>query len=101
MMYVVWGILLVVQNAAFTMVSRARNSGSYSYHAIASLFSNGVWFISQFILIDQIVKIIRSGSWVDAMLIGVMYSICTLVGSVGMHWITITYIEKGKRKVGA
>ncbi len=52
-----WFILLIVQNAAFTLVSRARNSGSYSYHALAAVFSNGIWFASQFILIGMVVKL--------------------------------------------
>jgi len=51
-----WFLLLVIQNAAFTWVSRARNSGSYGYHAIAAVFSNGIWFVSQFILIGMVVK---------------------------------------------
>jgi hypothetical protein len=41
---ILWFLLLVLQNAAFTWVSRARNSGSIGYHAIAAVFSNGIPF---------------------------------------------------------
>lgn len=101
MMYLAWATLLLLQNASFTLVSRARNSGSYLFHACAAVGSNGVWFISQFILIDQMVRIIRNGSWTEATVVGLFYTVCTVVGSVGMHWVSVNYIEKGKRKVGA
>lgn len=49
-----WFFLLVLQNAAFTWVSRARNSGSLAYHATASVFSNGIWFVSNIFLIGMV-----------------------------------------------
>ncbi len=101
MNYVAWALLLILQNAAFTWVSRARNSGSFGYHALAAVASNGVWFASQFIMIDQMLKIIRSGSWAEAAAVGVFYATCTVIGSVGMHWISLRYLESGRRKVGA
>lgn len=101
MTWILWGALRLIQNASFTLVSRARNSGSYAYHAIAAVGSNGVWFVSQFILIDAMVKIIRTGSWSEAVVVGLFYTLCTVVGSVSMHWVSVHYIETGKRKVGA
>jgi hypothetical protein len=101
MTYLAWAVLLVLQNAAFTWVSRARNSGSLGYHALAAIASNGVWFAAQFILIDQMVGIIRRGSWVEAAAVGLFYSACTVTGSVGMHWLSMRYLERGTRKVGA
>lgn len=35
--------LAFAQNTSFTMVSRARNRDSKAYHAICSVFSNGLW----------------------------------------------------------
>lgn len=94
-----WFLLLVVQNAAFTWVSRARNSGSYGYHAIAAVFSNGVWFGSQFILIGMVA---RPGiPFSEAALMGAVYIAGTVIGSVLMHWISVRFLERGKRKVGA
>jgi hypothetical protein len=94
-----WFLLLVVQNAAFTWVSRARNSGSYGYHTIAAVFSNGVWFASQFLLIGMVAK---PGLPIETICTyAAIYIAGTVTGSVLMHWISLTYLERGKRKVGA
>lgn len=93
-----WALLLIVQNASFTLVSRARNSGSYWYHAVAAVGSNGIWFASQFLLIGMVVKPGLSAGMI-ATLAGV-YVASTVFGSVLMHWISVRFIEKGKRKVG-
>lgn len=94
-----WFLLLVIQNAAFTWVSRARNSGSYGYHAVAAVFSNGVWFASQLILITTVVKPgMPAGDFIK---LGLVYIAGTVSGSLLMHWLSINYLEKGRRKVGA
>jgi len=38
--------LAFIQNIAFTMVSRSRNRDNAKYHAICSVFSNMIWFIT-------------------------------------------------------
>lgn len=38
--------LAFVQNTSFSMVSRSRNRDNMDYHAIASLFSNTLWFLT-------------------------------------------------------
>lgn len=96
---IAWFFILVVQNAAFTWVSRARNSGSYGYHAIAAVFSNGVWFASQLILIGFVARPGMDAG--DALRLGSVYVAGTVTGSVLMHWISVNYLERGKRKVGA
>ena len=94
-----WALLLVLQNAAFTWVSRARNSGSIAYHAFAAVFSNGIWFASQFLMIATL---IRPGMQIDqAVKLAAIYIAATVCGSVLMHWVSMKYLEKGKRKVGA
>ena len=94
-----WFLLLVVQNAAFTWVSRARNSGSLGYHAVAAVFSNGVWFASQFIMIAMVAYgDLTSGA---AVMMGVLYILGTVSGSVLMHYVSMRWLEKGKRKVAA
>ena len=99
MIYTLWAILLIFQNAAFTWVSRARNSGSIPYHALAAVFSNGVWFVSQLIMIGIL---IRPGmAFKEAVTLGIIYVSATVFGSVLMHWVSMKYLEKGKRKVGA
>jgi len=39
-------ILAFIQNVSFTIVSRSRNRSSKSYHIIASIFSNSIWFLT-------------------------------------------------------
>ena len=34
------------QNTSFTMVSRSRNRDNKTYHAICSVFSNGLWLLT-------------------------------------------------------
>lgn len=94
-----WFVLLVVQNAAFTLVSRARNSGSLGYHAIASVFSNGIWFASQFLLINMVVKPNMPMS--EILTYAGVYILGTVTGSILMHYVSMKYLEKGKRKVGS
>jgi hypothetical protein len=94
-----WFLLLILQNAAFTWVSRARNSGSYGYHATAAVFSNGIWFISQLFLIGMVAKPDMPASQLATL--GSVYVAGTVIGSLAMHWLSVNYLEKGKRKVGA
>ena len=37
-------VLAFVQNVSFSMVSRSRNRDNMTYHAVCSVFSNGIWF---------------------------------------------------------
>lgn len=39
-------ILAFVQSVSFSIVSRSRNRSSLRYHLIASVFSNGIWFLT-------------------------------------------------------
>lgn len=99
--YALWAVFLMLQNAAFTLVSRARNSGSYGFHAVASVASNGVFIASQFISLAILMDVIKNGSWAETFGVGIFYTACTVAGSVGMHWVSVTYLENGRRKVGA
>jgi uncharacterized membrane protein YfcA len=38
--------LAYIQNISFSIVSRARNRSNMLYHASASVFSNGIWFLT-------------------------------------------------------
>lgn len=44
-------VLAFFQNVAFTMVSRSRNRDNMTYHAICSVFSNGLWFATMHFLV--------------------------------------------------
>jgi hypothetical protein len=84
-----WWILLVLQNAAFTWVSRARNSGSLLYHGFAAV----LYLIGMVARHDMEIP--------HLILLGTVYISATVTGSVLMHWVSMTYLEKGKRKVGS
>jgi uncharacterized membrane protein len=96
---VVWAVLLVLQNAAFTWVSRARNSGSIGYHALASVFSNGIFFATNLILIGLVTT--RDRAPAELIVLGIIYVVSTVTGSVLMHGVSMRFLERGKRKVGS
>ena len=80
MIYVQILLLAFIQNIAFTMVSRSRNRDSMTYHAICSVFSNGLWFATMHYLVTT------GMSWPMAL----PYIIGTVIGSlfgakVSMH----------------
>jgi len=81
--------LTVLQNASFTLVSRARNSKSLAYHLVASILSNGVWLLVIRNVVTQL----------DSVEVMMSYLAGSVVGSVGMHYIAMKYFEKGKREV--
>ena len=96
-----WAIILVMQNFAFTFVSRARNSGSLSRHVVAAIASNGVWFLSQIIIFSQMMKILTGEYGVlMALFTGLFYMAFTIVGSIAAHYFSLK-TEKGKGAVGA
>lgn len=98
--WILWGFLLLLQNASFTWVSRARNSSSVAYHALAAVCSNGVWFIGQLILVNKFMDARKSGNVPLLILTGAFYTALTVVGSVGMHSFLMKHVERGKRKIG-
>jgi uncharacterized membrane protein YfcA len=38
--------LAYIQSISFSLVSRSRNRNNIPYHIIASIFSNGIWFLT-------------------------------------------------------
>lgn len=101
MTWIYWGLLLIAQNASFTWVSRARNSGSIGYHALASICSNGIWIIGQLVMLDLFITAKNNGSTMELAAVCLFYTVFTVTGSVWMHHVLMKYVEVGKRKVGA
>ena len=97
--YVLWALVLVLQAGSSTWASRARNTGSVAYHGVAAVFSHGVWFVSFAVAAD---KVTRSGTTtMDKVFIGLFYTTFCVCGSMLAHHVSATYLEAGKRKVGA
>lgn len=79
----------MLQNASFTLVSRARNSSSIKFHAIAAVCSNGMYIL---VFRNLVMKM---NEWP----LMVTYVVGTVIGSIAMHKISMKYFEKGKAKV--
>ncbi len=96
-----WGAILILQNLSFTFVSRARNSGSLKRHMQASVASNGIWFISQFILFNRMTAIMsgKEGVWA-AIGAGVFYTLFTIIGALVGHKVSLL-TERGSSAVGS
>ncbi|UUZ75455.1 hypothetical protein LP414_27450 [Polaromonas sp. P1(28)-13] len=62
------------------------------------MFSNGIWFISNVLLIGFVAK--PGMSWQVLAPMGAIYIAGTVTGAVLMHYIALRYLETGKRKVG-
>jgi len=85
MSYVLLFFVTILQNASFTLVSRARNSNSILFHGLASVASNGIWFM-----------VVRQVTQTDAntVVLGITYTTAAVIGSIGMHYISMNYLEK-------
>lgn len=96
--WILWSLLLVLQNAAHTATSRSRNSTSLWYTGIASVFSNGIWFASQFFIVNALIAVKDDRpAFITTM---VFYIIFTVLGSTASHWYLMRFehrrgIEKG------
>lgn len=93
-------LVSVVQNAAFTAVSRSRNSGDVRYHARCAVASNGLYFVNQVLIVGSIWTAIKGGEWWFVVAAGVVYVAATTIGSVWMM-ARLLKTETGKRRVGA
>lgn len=95
--WVIWAVLLVLQNAAHTVTSRARNTkgkaGIY-YNGVASIFSNGVWFASQFFIVNMLINVKDKPAQFVITL--AFYVLFTAGGSIAAHW----FFMKWERKRG-
>lgn len=89
-----------LQNMAFTWTSRSRNSGDPSYHRYAAWSSNGVWFVTHFLVLKEVWSVLETGAWWRLLLIAPIYVAATTEGSVLMMKILLRK-EEGKRRVGA
>ncbi len=89
-----WGIVLLLQNFSFTLVSRSRNSASIRLHALMSIFSNGTWILSQMIVIHGVVEAFHGSDWHQMARIGLFYMTLTTASSIFAHWFAMRYVER-------
>jgi hypothetical protein len=81
-------LLVILQNASFTLVSRARNSQSIMYHGVASVLSNGIWLL----VIRKVVTNLDKPELMATYLVG------SVIGSIGMHYFAMKFFEKPKQQ---
>ena len=94
------GVCAFFQNMAFTAVSRSRNSGDPSYHRYCAWASNGVWFVTHFMILRQVWEVLETGDWLKLIPVMIVYVFATAEGSVLMMKILLKK-EKGNRRVGS
>lgn len=82
-------LLVILQNASFTLVSRARNSKSLWYHMAAAFASNGVWL---FVFEHMTVNIHDATT-------KIAYLFASVAGSLLMHYVAMRFFEKPKKPV--
>lgn len=99
--WILWAAMLLLQNASFTLVSRARNSSSILFHAAAAVGSNGVFILTQLVALDKLMNVLKNPTPKSVSIIFLFYTFFTVLGSITMHHVSMKYLEKGKRKVGS
>ena len=78
-------VVALVQNMAFTLVSRSRNSGNPARHFKAAIGSNGIWFVcNYFILFPEMMKVVEEGDLVLKVVYMLVYVLATTLGSTWM-----------------
>lgn len=87
--WLIWGTLLVLQNATHTASSRAKNSQSLRYSAITGVLSNGVWFLSLVITVNKMADA-KGHPWFLAA-VCLFYIAMTVGGTVAAHWLLIRF----------
>lgn len=93
--WIIWGVLLFLQNAAHTATSRSRNTTSLWYTGIASIFSNGIWFASQFYIVNMLIAVKDKPAAFATTL--TFYIALTATGSVASHCYLMRF--EAKRKI--
>ena len=66
-------ILAFFQNVLFTMVSRSRNRDHMTYHAICSVFSNGIWFFTIKLLVVAKLNLVLAIPYIIGTVSGSMF----------------------------
>lgn len=78
-------VVAVIQNMAFTLVSRSRNSGNPARHFRAAIGSNGIWFFcNYFILFPEMMEVIEKGDILLKVVYMAVYVVATTLGSTWM-----------------
>jgi hypothetical protein len=107
---IVLAIVSFIQNMVFTAVSRSRNSGDPRRHFYFAIASNGIWFVTSWVILFPVLfKTIMEEQWHMQLIVMVIYVVSTSLGSVFMMKLNLGeyriswlnwLVEKGKGQVG-
>lgn len=89
----IWGLLLVAQNFAHTVSQRAKNQNNLWYTGTAGVFANGIWIMSNFMMVDEIVKVLKTGRVLEGLPLVAYYTACTTFGTVFSQYCAMRWIE--------
>lgn len=98
MTWLLWGLSMVLTQFFSTLTSRARNTSSYAYHGICAGLNHGTWLVAQTFLINSIVSTTSIRAFLVAL---AFYTSVSTAASIAAHYVSITYFERGKRRIGA
>lgn len=101
MRWFIWVLLLISTSGTSTLASRARNTPSLMYHALAALGSHGTFIVSQLIGLDILVEVLRTHDWHRATVACLVYASASTTGSILSHVIAMKFLERGNRRVGS
>lgn len=87
--WALWGLMLLLQNAAFTWTSRARNTDSLREHGTAAFFSNSVYFANLIVGVDKIREGLLRHNYTLLALTALFYTVFTMTGSLYSHYLLI------------
>jgi protein-S-isoprenylcysteine O-methyltransferase Ste14 len=79
---------VALQQASFTLVSRARNSNSLVFHGLAATAGNGIYLL----VLRQVV------THLDSLALMAIYLVAAVLGSVTMHHVSMRYLERRLRQ---
>ena len=96
----VWALLLFSQQFTFLFSSRAKNSGSIKYSALAGIGSHGTWFFAQVYFVTSILRY-ANAPLTEQLGVALFYMTFTILGTISAQIIALKWAERGKMKVGA
>lgn len=91
--WIVWAVVLIAQQFSHGLSSRAKNSSSIRYNCVAATLSNGVWILSNFFIVSNVMTAIKTGSTGYAVAVALFYTVFCVIGSVLSQVIAMKVIE--------
>ena len=97
--WIIWAIILFLQQATYLFSGRAKASGSLVYSGIAGLFSHSTWFFANLYFVQSIFQF-KDSPWHVKAAVCAFYVTFTLSGTLTSQWAALRWVERGKMKVG-